>query len=109
MNVRRVCVDVLDAVWGVGMCRTVASFTRVYRVGVWFGFVRFALLLAVVLSWVARCFDSRVLLGLFCLLRVLNQTKLQHDTLCGTRYSTCAESMHMVVSQQYGKINIGKQ
>ena len=43
------------------------SFTTVYRVGVWFGFVRFALLLAVVLFWVDRCFDSWVLLGLFCL------------------------------------------
>ena len=46
------------------------SSTRVYRVGVWFGFVRFALLLAVVLCWVDRCFESWVLLGLLCLLRV---------------------------------------
>ena len=45
-------------------------FTRVYRVGVWFGFVRIALLLAVILCWVDRCFDSWVLLGFFCLLRV---------------------------------------
>ena len=41
-----------------------------YRVGVWFGFLRFALLLAVVLCWVDRYFDSWVLLGLFCLHRV---------------------------------------
>ena len=52
------------------MCTIIVSFTRVYRAGVWFGFVRFALLLAVVLCWVARCFGSWVLLGLFCLLRV---------------------------------------
>ena len=45
--------------------------TRVYR-GVWFGFVRFALLLAVGLCWVGRRLDSWVLLGLFCLLRVLH-------------------------------------
>ena len=43
---------------------------RVSHVEVWLYFVRFALLLAVVLSWVARCFGSWVLLGLFCLLRV---------------------------------------
>ena len=42
-------------------------FTRVYRVGVWLGFVRFAALLAVVLCCVDRCFGSWVLLGLFCL------------------------------------------
>ena len=41
-----------------------------YRVGVWFGSVRFALLVAVVLCWVDRCFDSWVLLGLCCILRV---------------------------------------
>ena len=40
--------------------------------GVWFDFVRSALLLAVVLGWVARCFDSCVLLGLLCFLRVTN-------------------------------------
>ena len=67
---RRVCVDLLDAAWGVGMCRIVVSVTRVYRVGVLFGLVRFALLLADVLCWVDRCFDSWVLLGLLCLLRV---------------------------------------
>ena len=70
VHVRHVCVDLLHAGWGVAMCRMVVSFTRVYRVGVWFGFVRFALLLAVVLCWVDRCFDSWVLLGLLCLLRV---------------------------------------
>ena len=52
------------------VCRTVVPFTRVCRVGIWCGFVRFALLLAVVLCWVDRCFDSWLLLGLFCLLRV---------------------------------------
>ena len=44
------------------------SFTRAYRVVVWFGFVRFTLL-AVVLCWVDRS-DSWELQGLFCLLRV---------------------------------------
>ena len=38
------------------MCRIVVSFARVYRVGVWFGFVRVALLLAIILCWVDRCF-----------------------------------------------------
>ena len=36
----------------------IVSFTRVYRFGVWYGFVRVALLLAVVLCWVDRCFGS---------------------------------------------------
>ena len=56
-------------VWFV--CRIFESLTRVYRVGVWFGFVRFALLLAVGFCWVDRCFyfRPRVLLGLLCLLR----------------------------------------
>ena len=90
--------DLLDAAWGVAMCpplrtgalclmpawfwndvdfffgsfcgRMVVSFTRVYRVGGLFGFVSFARLLAVVLCWVDRCFDSWAFLGLFCLLRV---------------------------------------
>ena len=43
---------------------------RVYPVGVWFGFVGFALLVAFILCWVGRCFGSWVLLGLFCLFRV---------------------------------------
>ena len=64
------CVDLLDTAWGVAMCRIVVSFTRVYRVGVAFSFVRVALLLAVVLCWVDHCCDSWVLLTLFCLLRV---------------------------------------
>ena len=42
----------------------------VYRGGVRFGFVWFALLLAFVLCWVDRCLCSWVLLGLFCLLCV---------------------------------------
>ena len=52
------------------MCRTNVSFARVYRVGVWFGFVRSALLLAVVLCWVDRCFYSWALPGLLFFLRV---------------------------------------
>ena len=46
------------------------SLKSVYRVGVWFRFVRFALLLAVIFCWDDRCFDSWVLLALVCLLRV---------------------------------------
>ena len=49
---RSVCVDLLDAAWGLAVCRISVSFTWVYRDGVWFGFVRFAQLLAVVLCWV---------------------------------------------------------
>ena len=52
---------------------TSGRFMRVYRVGVWLGFISFALLLAVVLCWVDRCFESWVLLGLHCLLRVTHQ------------------------------------
>ena len=52
------------------MYMIVVSLTRVYRAGVWFRFAWFALLLAVVLCWVARCSGSWVLLGLFRLLRV---------------------------------------
>ena len=37
---RHVCVASLDAAWGVGNCRIIVSFTRVYRVGVWSCFVR---------------------------------------------------------------------
>ena len=55
------------------MCRILVSFASVYHVGVWFGFVRSALLLAVVLCWVDRCFDSQVLLGLLCNLRATQQ------------------------------------
>ena len=41
-----------------------------------FGFVGFALRLAVILRWVERCFGSWGVLGLFCLLRVTRR-KLQ--------------------------------
>ena len=69
--VRHACVDLLDAAWGIAMCRMgLLCILRAYRVGVWFGSVRFALLIVVVICWVDRCFDSWVLLGLICLLRV---------------------------------------
>ena len=45
--VRETCVRGLDAAWGVTICRIILSFARVCRVGVWFGFVGSALLLAV--------------------------------------------------------------
>ena len=64
------CVDSLDVGWGLPTCRIIVSFTRVNRDGVCFGLVRSALLLAVVLCWVDRCFDSWMLLALLCLLRV---------------------------------------
>ena len=48
------------------------AIAMVCRVGVWFGFVRSALLLAVVLCWVDCCFASWVLMGLLCFLRVTN-------------------------------------
>ena len=51
----------------------IVSFARVYRVGVWFGFVRSALLLAVVLCWVDSRFGSWLLLGLLCFLRVTQE------------------------------------
>ena len=51
------------------------TFTRVYRDGAWFSFVRFALLLAVVLCWVDRCLEFWVLLGFFCLVRVAHHFK----------------------------------
>ena len=56
------------------MCRIIVSFSSVYRVGVWFGFVRSTLLLAVVLCWVDGGIDSWVLLGLPCFLRVTQRT-----------------------------------
>ena len=52
------------------MCSIIVSFARVYRVGVWLGFVGSALLLAVVLCWVDCRFDSWMLLGLLCFLCV---------------------------------------
>ena len=66
------------------MCRIIVSFARVYRVGVWLGFVRSSLLLAVDLCWVDCCFDSWVLLGLLCFLRVTqsqpkNPVQQQHE------------------------------
>ena len=56
------------------MFRVTVSLTSVCRIGVWFDFVRFAFLLAVILCGVDRCFGSWVLLGLFCLLRVTQCT-----------------------------------
>ena len=58
------------------------SFARVYRGGVWFGFVGSALLLAVVLCWVDGCFDSWVLLGLLCFLRVTLNLLMWFIRLC---------------------------
>ena len=46
------------------------AFARVYRVGVWSGFIMSALLLAVVLCWVDCCLGSWVLLGLLWFLCV---------------------------------------
>ena len=43
LYVRHVRIDLLDAAWAVAMSRTIVPFTRVYRVGVWFGFVMLCL------------------------------------------------------------------
>ena len=51
-------VDFLNAAWGVPTCKFIVSCTRVYHVEVWFGFVRLALLFAVILCWVDRCLVS---------------------------------------------------
>ena len=45
--VRETCVRRLHAAWGVTICRSILPFARGCRVGVWFGFVRAALLPAV--------------------------------------------------------------
>ena len=75
MYVRRACVDLLDAAWGVGLlCHrrgcialedglvSLATHVSMHDA---FSY-RFALLLAVDLCWVDRGFDSWVLLGLLC-------------------------------------------
>ena len=41
---------------GSAVCRITVSITWVCRDSIWFGFVRIALLLEVVFSWVDRCF-----------------------------------------------------
>lgn len=64
------CVCWLDAAWGEAVCGISASFTWVYHHGVWFGFVSFALILAVFLCWVDRRYGSWVLLRLVWLHRV---------------------------------------
>ena len=74
----------LDVAWGVAVCMIIAYSMRAYRVGVWFCFVRFALLLAVVLTWDDCCFDSGLLLGLLCLLCV-TQSAVPH-THIGTTH-----------------------
>ena len=58
-----VCVDLMR---GVAICRIIVSFVGVYRVAVWFRFVRSALLLAVV-TCIVLTFE--VMPGLCCFLR----------------------------------------
>ena len=60
-------VRVVDAACGVAICRIIVSFARLCRVGVWFGFVRSALLLAVV-ACIVLSFEAMP--GLCCFLRV---------------------------------------
>ena len=62
------------------MCRVIMSFAKVYHVGVWFRFNRSALRLAVALCWVEFCFDSWVLPGSLCFLRI-TQRGIQHTVL----------------------------
>ena len=71
------CFVVLGVAWPLllspcnkTMCRIFVSVLRGCCVGLFFGFARFAIPLAAVLYWVDRCFDSWVLPGLRCLLRV---------------------------------------
>ena len=56
-----VWVDLLDAAWGLPVCGVMVSFTWVCRDGIWFGFTRFALLLAVI-----RCWGDLVLVPACC-------------------------------------------
>ena len=42
----------------LAVCRVIVSFTWVYRDGIWFGFVRPTLRVAIVFSWVDRCVGS---------------------------------------------------
>ena len=65
------------------------SVARVYRVGVWSGFVGSALLLAVVLCWVDCFFYSWVLLGLLRFLRVTRNTPVLAMTLGKGLYAVC--------------------
>ena len=65
--VRATCVRLLDAAWGVTNCRIILSFARVCRIGVWFGFVGSALLLAVGTCVALSCEAMR---GLCSFLRV---------------------------------------
>ena len=63
----------------ISPCNTIpffVIFSRVYCIGVWFGFVGSALLLAVVLCWVDCWFDSWVLLGLLRFLHVTPTKKI---------------------------------
>ena len=77
-----------------------------YRAVVWFGFVRPALLLAIVLCWVDCCSGSWVLLGLLCFLRVTQNRcyggrgypAFSHPDVCSIRqlsvFSTSGPRLH---------------
>ena len=69
---------------GVSICRTIISFARVYRVGVWFRFVRSALLLAVV-TYVVLLFE--VMPGLCCFVCVTHGWHIR-----GCTQSSCTQS-----------------
>ena len=86
---------------GIATNDTKQGCTKVYLVGVWFGFDRLALLLAVVLGWVDRCFYSWVLLGLFCLLPPCN-------TKHGTRNSSSNHERPVVKPVKYTGEHTGK-
>ena len=60
-----------DAAWGVAICRIILSFAWECRIGVWFGFDRSALLLAVG-ACVVLSFEAMP--GLCCFLRFLRNT-----------------------------------
>ena len=102
---RQVCVGLLDAAWGLATCRIVAS----DRDGVWFRFIRFALLHAVVFCWVSRCFGSWVLLGFFCLLRVTHKSEQANPNVDQRMHTHSRKSMEprqpVVATQTHMLVN----
>ena len=73
-GVRETCVRRHHAAWGVTICRSILPFARGCRVGVWFGFVRAALLPAVGTCVV---FAFGAMPGRCCFLRVTHTTCAQ--------------------------------
>ena len=98
--VRETCMRLLDAAWGVAVCKIILSFVRVCRVGVWFHFVWSALLLAVG-TCAVLLFGA--LPGLSCFLRVTqSHVKVAITALTGTGImSHCTTNTHPAISPRY--------